>query len=462
MAPQNQANLPTDIDPVLIPGWLSPVQHPQDPHGGIPLALISNGNITLLVDPWLNQNAFDSADVLLNESDTSVAQNTILPGEENQRFTMALPAAFLSNGINRLRLRVKRIGQDPETSLPLVVLFHTPRPGGEVAGGGDNPNLFKTLPADVISEGVSADRASQGVDVTLRYIHMREGDIITLYCDGRDKQHTVTAAQAAAGSVVLKLFASDFWQDNPKFALRFRVNDLLGNSSGPQAIWSSTTSIDVHIRKLPELDLPRPKVVEAREANGTLLNFIKDFYTAAFATVEVNYTGSDTGQTVRAQWLGRNFTYRTDIQTVTTPGQTLRFPIPRLEVIDCLGGSRAEVTYTVRRRGTETDIPSRDLDLSFTAQKHILPAPTINAGRNNLRVYYPSLEAPYSVRIALHGKTVHYGEEIPITEKDYTNIAIPADWITSNRGLDVMFNCTLKKTGTDEPLIFSWCLRLKL
>jgi hypothetical protein len=453
-----------DIDPVQIPGWVSPVDHAESPHGGIPLSLVTNGNIQLLIDPWLNQSPFDAAHVSLNDSETSLVHKIIQPGEENKRFTLDLPAAYLANGINFLRLQVIRISQPlPATSLPLKVLYNTPRPGGDVMGNGDNPNLIMTLPADVIADGVNAKRAAEGVLVTLNYVFMREKDVITLSCDGRDKTHKVTAAQASAGRVVMTLFASDLWQDNPKFALRFRVADQLGNSSGPQAIWSSTTLINVYIRKEPELDLLRPNVLEAKESGGTLLNFIKDFYEAKFATVEVNYPGSDTGQTVRVKWLGRNFTYTTEVQTVKTPGETLHFQIPRLEVIDTMGGGgRAEVTYTVRLPGTTEDKTSRDLNLAFTEQKHLLVQPTISSDRTNLRVYYPTLEAPYRVRMALHGVTTRYSDEVDIIDPSYTNFPIPAAWIIENRGEDVMFNYTLKRTGTSEPLIFSWCLRLKL
>src|SRR3546814_11754284 len=66
-------------------------------------------------------------------------------------FRSDLPGDLLSNGINRIRLSVLRAGQTiPETSQPLTVLFHRPRPGGEIPGSGDNPNLTLILPAEVI------------------------------------------------------------------------------------------------------------------------------------------------------------------------------------------------------------------------------------------------------------------------------------------------------------------------
>src|SRR5690606_30817276 len=116
----------------------------------------------------------DTAGLLLNDLPSAVDTKTIQPGEENKRFTLDLPGEILQNGINRIRLQVKRIGQEqPETSEDLVVLFNTPRPGGEVTGSGANPYLGMTLPADVIAKGIDAIRAAQGVDVTLKYPYMR-------------------------------------------------------------------------------------------------------------------------------------------------------------------------------------------------------------------------------------------------------------------------------------------------
>ncbi|MCE6978446.1 hypothetical protein EI534_13835 [Pseudomonas frederiksbergensis] len=449
------------IDRVIIRGLTIPVIHPDpDVTGGLALFLIAGGIVAVLIDPWFPQALYDFAELLLNEEPTPVATKSINPGDENKQFTMNLPAARLRNGINRIRLRVTRVGQAPETSPDLVVLYHTPRPGGEVVGSGDNPNLLMTLPADVIAKGLDAARAALGVVVTLLYAYMREHDKITLDCDGHTVLHTVTAAQAAAGTVVLKLFANAFPKDNPKFAMRFRVVDQIGNSSGPEAIWSKTTYINVHIRK-PVLDLKAPTVQEAIELGGTRLNFVQDFYEALFATVLVTYTGSAPGQTVKVYWIGRNSTFGSLIQTVAYAGEILRFLIPRLEVVDCIG-TGAKIFYTVRLPGTTEDLSSQDLRITVTAQKHHLPEPTLNSDKTNLRVYYPTLEGTYSVRMALFGITTRYGDEVRITQPSYTNLDVPLAWKTENRGRSVMFNYTLKRTGTAEPLIFSWCLRVTL
>ncbi|MGL6243279.1 hypothetical protein [Pseudomonas sp.] len=447
------------IDRVIIPLWTTPVIHPDDPEGGVGLVLVTPAGVRVLVDPWLNMSEFDTAELLLNDLPTAVGSKIIQPGEENKRFTLNLPGGFLQNGINRVRLSVKRVSQEPETSPDLIFLFNTPRPGGEATGSGDNPNLVMTLPADVIDKGLDANRATQGVDVTLEYPYMRAHDKITLDCDGHTALHTVTAAQVAAGTVVLRLFADAFKNDNPRFAMRFRVVDQIGNSSGPQAIWSRTTYIDVHIKR-PVLDLIPPKVPEAFASNGTVLTF-DDMYSAEHARVQVAYTGSLTGHTVKVYWVGRNNTYGSEIQTIGQPGQTLTFLIHRLDVIDCIG-SGAEVYYTVEYPGIAEPLKSRPLDLTVTPQRFHLPEPTLSADKRTATVSYVGMTSSYSVRIAWHGKVTRYGPDTPITNTSQMRLSIDPAWITESAGLAVRINYTILRTGSGERLMFSWILRLQV
>ncbi|MHC8391915.1 hypothetical protein ACYZTM_28810 [Pseudomonas sp. MDT2-39-1] len=445
------------IDKVYIPLWTTPVIHPDSPEGGVGLVLVRPAGVQVLVDPWYEMSEYDTAELLLNALPTAVDSKTIQPGEEDKRFTLYLPGGFLQNGINRVRLRVKRVSQEPETSQDLVFLFNTPRPGGEVTGSGDNPNLGMTLPADVIAKGLDANRAAQGVDVTLEYPYMRAHDKITLDCDGHTVLHTVTDAQAAAGTVVLRLFADAFKNDNPRFAMRFRGVDQIGNTSGPQATWSSTTYIDVHIKR-PVLDLKPPKVLEAFGNDGKELTF-DDMYSAEHARVQVAYTGSLTGHTVKVYWVGRNNTYGSEVQTVGQPDQTLTFLIHRLDVIDCIG-SGAEVYYTVEYPGIAEPLKSRPLDLTVTRQRFHLPEPTLSADKRIATVSYVGMSSGYSVRIAWHGKVTRYGPEVPINNTSQMRLSIDPAWIAESAGLPVRINYTVLHTGSGERLMFSWILRL--
>ncbi|TBN35550.1 hypothetical protein [Pseudomonas sp. BGI-2] len=447
------------IDKIFIPRWATPVIHPDGPEGGVGLILVTPAGVQVLVDPWFNMSEYDTAELLINDLSTAVDSKIIQPGEENKRFTLNLPGGFVQNGINRVRLKVTRISQGPETSEDLVFLFNTPRPGGEVTGSGDNPNLGMTLPADVVAKGLDANRAAQGVDVTLKYPYMRAHDKITLDCDGHTVLHTVTAAQAAAGTVVLRLFADAFKNDNPQFAMRFRVVDQIGNSSGPQAIWSRTAYIDVHIKR-PVLDLKPPKVLEAFGNDGKELTF-DDMYSAEHARVQVAYTGSLSGHTVKVYWVGRNNTYGSEVQTIGQPGQTLTFLIHRLDVIDCIG-SGANVYYTVEYSGIPTPIRSRSLNLTVTHQRFHLPEPTLSSDKRTATVSYVGMTSGYLVRIAWHGKVTRYGPEVPITNTAQMRLSIDPAWIAESAGLPVRINFTILRAGSGDRLMFSWILRLQV
>lgn len=127
LSPDNEIEV---INRVIIIGMVT-VEHPANPHGGIPLRLLANGLLPLLVEPWTQQAEYDDARILLSNSDIPVLNKTIMPGEVNQPFTLNLPEALLSNGINQIRLSVLRVGQTiPETSQSLDVLFHRPTAGG--------------------------------------------------------------------------------------------------------------------------------------------------------------------------------------------------------------------------------------------------------------------------------------------------------------------------------------------
>lgn len=447
----------------VVGGILSPVYPPnpaQTIHYGVPLALFSSADLLRLeIVSWDAQAIDDSAYLIINNGSPQLMK-TIEPGDVGKPFYHSVPKAFFNNGINTLVVRVTNTVQPGGTdSIDLLTLVYIPRPGGEVAGPGANPNLTFT----VSHTNVGPTEAANGVDVRMRYTHMRIGDIVTLYLDGGLKKQTVTPTDLQIGYVQIKLFTPDFPQDNNKFELRYRVETSLGDSSGPQAIWSAPTYIDVHVKQ-PPLDLLKPTVLEAKEANGTLLNFEKDFYQNTHATVEVRYTGSNTGQDVRVYCIGRAETYGSETQTVSAPGQTLTFLIPRRVIVDSIA-NKVQFSYTVTLPNTVTPLPSKDLDVNITRQKHLCGVPTINAARNNLRLYAPNpLEAPYTARISLtiDGQTRLDSNEIPYVQGPYMDFSIPTGWVSSNLGKTGYFNYSIRRTGSTDPIIFSPYLKVLL
>lgn len=458
-------NSPLTVYPAKVVGGIqNPVYYPNPnvkPHYGVPLALFTAPGdwARLEIIPWDNQALDDSGWLIINKG-TPLFMKTIGAGDVGRPFDYPVPKAFFNDGINTLVVRVTNTVQPGGTnSIDLLTLVYIPRPGGEVAGSGDNPNLILSMS----HTNVGPTEAANGVDATLTYPYMREGDDITLDLDGRTYPHKVNAAEAQLGRVVIKLFAQDFWQDNKQFGIRFRVTDSLGNSSGPLAIWSKTTYIDVHVKQ-PALDLLPPKVLEAKEANGTLLNFEKDFYQNTHATVEVQYTGSNTGQKVRVYCIGRAETYGSETQAVSAPGQKLTFLIPRRVIVDSIA-NKIQFSYTVILPNTTTELPSKDLDVNITRQKHLCGVPTINAAKDNLRLYAPNpLEAQYTARISLtiDGQTRLDSNEIPYVPGPYMDFRIPAGWVSGNRGKTGYFNYSIRRTGSMDPIIFSPYLKIIL
>lgn len=271
-------NSPFVVYPAKVVGGVqNPIYYPDPnvkPHYGVPLALFSAPGdlLRLEIIPWDNQAVNDSGWLIINKG-APLFMKTIQTGEDGRTFFHDVPKAFFNDGINTLVVRVTNQVQPGGTdSTELFTLVHIPRPGGEVPGSGNNPNL--TLSVSHLSVGPT--EAANGVDVTLRYAYMREGDDINLDLDGRPYPHKVTAAQALLGQVVIKLFAKDFWQDNKQFAIRFRATDSLGNTSGPLAIWSATTNIDVQVKQ-PALDLLPPQSAGSEGSERYALEFREGF-----------------------------------------------------------------------------------------------------------------------------------------------------------------------------------------
>lgn len=458
----NTSNTPGTLalDYLIIPGWVSPVQPVGLAHGGVSIRLAEQENaegLLCMIDPWPDSvfavlAVGDRVNLHVNGDTLPVDGKTIGPGEENSRVMLYVPIGELRNGVNQLHYEVTRPSDNNDKSDPLNVLFYRPGP----------TSLRLALPADVLENGVNAARAEQGVVCACYYSTPHAYDKVYLTGNSATVSRSVAAGQ---NSPILFTLYTDFFReagDNPAAPFYFVVEDQLGNRD-----ISTTVYIDIHLDRV-DLDLRPPVVLEAREANGTRLNFQRDFYEADFATVTVNYTGSAPGQTVKLYAVGRANTYGSEVQTIQTAGQTLTFRVPRLEVVDSIG-SLMTFYYTVRLPGTSDDKRSRSLGVNVTSQPLHLPQPTLIPGNPNpnptpdiVRVTYPELVGTYRVRVRLYGVVVRDTDEIYIDRPNQMNIEIPRNWLTENQGREVIFNYTLRKTDTNELIQFSWCLRVHL
>ncbi|MBB3240399.1 hypothetical protein FHW68_001906 [Pseudomonas sp. Tn43] len=236
--------------PIIIQGWVTPVKPDGIAHGGIPKLLYDGEpqGLECLVDPWSELRLFNSTmavddrvDLYVNDDITPAVGETIAPGEEQLRVRLYLPHGRLNHGVNRLYYKVTRAGGNIETSRDLRVLYHL-----RIAEG-----LDLVIPPDVLSDGVDAARATQGVEFGFTYNNRRAYDRIEFRPGDTSILFDVPNAPAA---VTQTLFTDAFQKagDNPSAVAEFYVIDQLGNRSK-----SPEKRVDIHLSRL---NLPAPTV----------------------------------------------------------------------------------------------------------------------------------------------------------------------------------------------------------
>lgn len=240
--------------PVHVPSWLTPVKPPTLAHGGIPW-LLYNGNSTGLlcvVDPWAElqlrgqiMEAYDSVALYLNDVATPVDSATVLPGDEQKRIPLHVPHGQLIHGVNRLQYKVTRLSGNEEPSRVLLVLYHLRVPA----------RLNLVIPDDVVTNGVSAARAAQGVEFRLNYITVEKYDIARLQIGN---QSFTLEVSDPAKPVTKTLYLEDFKTvGDGRFEIDLIVTDQLGNSAV-----SATKILDVHVGQEEEETLLPPFLVK--------------------------------------------------------------------------------------------------------------------------------------------------------------------------------------------------------
>ncbi|SFH27688.1 Ig-like domain-containing protein [Pseudomonas sp. NFACC45] len=255
-----------NLVPVMIPGWVTPVKPVDLAHGGIPKSLYDGQTrgLECLIDPlpepdpqrrvWTMQ-ADDRVDLYVNDESTPVAGATIIKGEENDRIRLYVPHGRLIQGVNRLHYKVTRPSGGGEDSEDLNVLYHLRAPGEPAPEG-----LDLVIPPDVISDGISGERAAQGVAFGFDYSYRRPFDHIRFLLGDTTDEWEIADASVPE----VKTYFTNFFQqagDNPNTLVEFVVLDQLGNSNR-----SSIKYLDIHLGRgqLPK-PIPREVLSEAND-----------------------------------------------------------------------------------------------------------------------------------------------------------------------------------------------------
>ena len=247
--------------PVIIPGWVTPVKPASLADGGIPHSIYDDQSLGLecLIDPWSELKrqswtmaAYDRADLYVNNDPTPVAGKTVNPGEEQDRIRLYIPRGRLIQGVNRLYYIVTRPSENSETSRDLTVLYHLRAPGDPAPDG-----LDLVIPPDVVRDGVSAERAAQGVEFGFNYSNRRDYDRIRFLLGNATIDWEITDSSLPA---VKTLFTDAFQQagDDPNTVAEFVVFDQLGNFNR-----SPAKRLSIHLNQLAP-----PVITSVKDAKG--------------------------------------------------------------------------------------------------------------------------------------------------------------------------------------------------
>jgi len=221
-----------------------------------------------------------------------------------------------------------------------------------------------------------------------------------------------------------------------------------------EARFEFVTSDQAIIGDGPPIFDARPPVLEATGNDGRLLR-LSDFYSREYVTVNVpRYSNMAYGDRVQVRWQGFA-TYVTPQKTVATPGD-LHFSIPRMEVVDSIGG-KVGITFTVIKGTTQTT--SANFGLTIANQTLALPYPTFSAAARRVTVAYPAMAAGHLVEVRITGATNRYTGEKRATGSTALTFDLPAEWVAENRGLPWSINYTVRP-GSAESRQFSRYLRL--
>lgn len=388
-----------DMYSVIIMGWVSPVKPANIAHGGIPKSLYDSEPLGLecLIDPWAEarRNSWtmavdDRADLYVNDDLTPVAGKTVMPGEEDMRMRLYVPHGRLIHGVNRLYYIVTRAsGGVAPPSKDLNVLYHRRAPGEPAP-----ESMDLVIPPDVVSAGISAERAAQGVEFGFNYSNRRDFDSIRFSLgDVTDGWETVDASIPE----VKTYFTSTFQQagDNPNTLVEFMVFDQLGNFSQ-----SSTKRLDIHLGQVDQ-DLLPPNVEGVLEGGTLDPSQVTEVWTrvpgdALLVGDYVFVTWTDKKGVV-AKYDSAEKPYTQNDQ----PNNYLRFLIPSADVQRFLG-TDVSVTYTRNRGGVITG-PSLVFNMSVGVPVALEPLKVMGA-RFNRTTY----RASGSSRLlsALHASTL--------------------------------------------------------
>ncbi|MFD2640840.1 RCC1 domain-containing protein [Pseudomonas japonica] len=378
-------NTPLNLDPVLIPGMIIPVQT-DGAVGGVNYNLlhVNEGGLLVQVQPYLNMESGDWVEVFWGDPSEPVAGELVLPEHVGEKFGLFIPSDRIAEGISDVWARVTRSGGgNGGESVPIGILVRSVFPGGtdpapDLPGHQNLPAPEPELPPGGI---IDEEAAKNGVKVTISsYPNMRVFDRITFSWGGELLQHDVTQAEVDAGSLEILVTEETILAagDSNELALVYRVRDEVHNVSSD---WSLRTIIQVEVGKglfdAPIIENPDPT---ADPYDVIDLDVLGD--NDLLVEVQAPINGLlQVDDVVALTWIGTTaqgepVPVELPEQTVVRIPVTLKFYIPNADVIR-LGRGRCVASYAVTRDGSSAG-PSKRTFATFLGEEQRLPKPIVS------------------------------------------------------------------------------------
>ncbi|MFD2640841.1 RCC1 domain-containing protein [Pseudomonas japonica] len=410
-------NAPLNLDPILIPGLIVPVQT-EGADGGVNYHLlhVNEGGLLVEVQAYLNMQANDWIEVFWGDESSPVAGGLVLPEHVGNRFGLLILPDRIAEGISDVWARVTRSGGgNGGESPPLAVLVRSVFPGGtdpepDLPGHQNLPAPEPELPPGGI---IDEEAAKNGIKVTIaRYPNMREFDRITFSWGGELLQHDVTQAEVDAGSLEILVTEDTILAagDSDNLVLVYRVRDEVHNVSSD---WSLRTVIEVEVGQglfnAPMIENPDPDADPYDVIDLDLLGD-DDLIVSVYADPDGKLQIDDV---VRLTWVGttaqgETITVEPPEKTVTRIPINLEFPIPNADV-RALGRGRAVASHRVTRDGSDAGASKRTF-ATFLGEEQRLPKPTVPDAVNG--VLDPTLDETTAI---VPGDALEAGDTVILT-----------------------------------------------
>lgn len=345
---------------------------------GVGSAAINNG-LNVFVEAYEGMASGDRVEVYWDDSGVPFASLVVDSGNINQRLGMTLAESLFIEGDVQPFYRIVRLSGSSGDSPSRAIRVQLSTPGGTDPdpSTSHNENLVAPqLPEDIQQNGVDAEQAAAGVDVTIpAYPDMKAYDRLDFSWGGQRRVHTVLPEELGQALRLHIEQAQILAAGDGEIRLMYQVIDAAANRSDG---WSAVTQVDVYAAGAV---IDAPIVVGAVDGELDLASLAGQDVTVQVLVTSDHFA---LGDTVELSWDGTSESGMaldwTGTQAVLGVPQVLAFAVP-YDSVAAIAGGQATVYYTLHKTDGST-LFSRRLVVHVSGTAQLLAAPRVREASN--------------------------------------------------------------------------------